>query len=121
MADARIRKPRRHRALTHSVRDRFRERLHVFVGDKRHRANFAGAVAALAVLLQNRQDVSVEGGRADDTRHWTGGGRLRMAGRGCIGEKRERGKKGGESPGDVGHSARETFWSLKRIVGIWRS
>src|SRR5579884_1372042 len=63
MAAARIRKPRRHPARLRNARNCFRKRLAIAVGFKRHRGHFAAAMTALASLLQNRENVAIEGRR----------------------------------------------------------
>jgi len=120
VADTWIGKPRRHSALAHGVGHRVRHWPNLLIGDKGHRANFAGSVAALAVPLQNRQDIAVKSWGADGVCHAARGSGLRMSGRGRPGEKRERGEEGGGPLGRVGHSARKIFGFINRIVGICR-
>ena len=63
VAVARIGKPRRHRTSHHRLLDRPRPRARLLVGEHRERPDLAGAMAALAVLLENRNDVLMESHR----------------------------------------------------------
>ncbi len=64
MADGAIGEPRRHFPACGDERDRTSFGLRVFVGHQRQRADFTGAVAALAVVLKDRQHIAIERGRA---------------------------------------------------------
>ncbi len=62
LPNARIGEPRRHFFVARRNRDGAREWPRLLVRDERHRRDFAGPVAALAMLLQNRQHVAIENG-----------------------------------------------------------
>ena len=117
MADVRIGEPRRHSALAHGIGDSMRHRLNLLVRHERHRADFTGSMTTLAVLLQNRQYIAIKRGRTGGAWRPVRGRGLRMARRGCAGEKRERGKKRGDPNGSIGHSAREIFRPLNANCG----
>ena len=61
MPVSRIRERRRHLPLDDSGLDRFRPWTHVPIGQERHRRDLSRAMACLTVLLQNRQNMLVEG------------------------------------------------------------
>ncbi len=63
VAVLRIGEPRRHNFLAYDALDARRHGFHLIVGDQRKRAAFAGAVAGLAIFLEDRRDVFGEGGR----------------------------------------------------------
>ena len=65
MADGGIGKPRRHFAFGGGIGDGAREGARLSVGHQWHGADFAGAVAALAVLLKDRENVAIKRGRRD--------------------------------------------------------
>ena len=66
MADGGIGKPRRHFAFGGGIGDGASEGARLRVGHQWHGADFAGAVAALAVLLQDRENVAIERGGRDN-------------------------------------------------------
>ncbi len=72
MADGGIGKPRRHFAFGGGIGDGAGERAGLGVGHQLHRADFAGAVAALAMLLEDGQDVAIERGRSNQGLRWLG-------------------------------------------------
>ena len=63
MADAGVGKPRRHFALGGGIGDGATEGARLCVGHQLHWADFTGAVAALAMLLQDGQDIAIKRGR----------------------------------------------------------
>ena len=63
MAISRVCKPGRHLLDQHRLLDRFRPGTRLLISQQRHRTNFAGAVAFLAILLQDRRYVPVKGNR----------------------------------------------------------
>src|ERR1700733_2969263 len=60
MAHARVGKPGWHAEGANGIGDRSRQRPDLAISDKRHRADFTGSMAALAVLLENRLDIAIE-------------------------------------------------------------
>lgn len=69
MAAAWIGKPRRHDAAGDVEFDLFGEAPGLRVRDKRHGRDFAGAVAGLAMLLEDGENVFIERGRRSGRRH----------------------------------------------------
>ncbi len=65
----RIGEPRRHQLLLHGGADGLGPRPRLLVGQERHRPDLAGPVAALAVPLEDRLDVAVEGERRGRSGH----------------------------------------------------
>jgi len=63
MTDRRVGKPRRHGFVGYGRGDGAGEGLRLRVGDERHRSDLAGAMADLAVVLEDREDVAIKGGR----------------------------------------------------------
>jgi hypothetical protein len=63
VADAGIGKPRWHFASGGAARDLREPFVRVPISDERHRSDFTGAVAGLATILEDRQNVFVERGR----------------------------------------------------------
>ena len=59
-ADRLVEMPRRHLARGHARPDRARPRPRVVVGDQRHRADAARAMAHLTLVLEDRRDVLAE-------------------------------------------------------------
>src|SRR5579862_98567 len=64
MPDSRVGEPRRHFSPCCDEGDRASFSLRFFIGDQSQRAYFARAVAALAMLLKNRQHIAIESWRA---------------------------------------------------------
>src|SRR5277367_5234937 len=72
MADGGIGKPRLDFAFGGGIGDGAREGASLGVGHQLHGADFAGAVAALAMLLEYGEDVAIERGRSNRGLRWLG-------------------------------------------------
>ena len=63
MADGGIGEPGRHFAFGSGIGDGARQGARLRVGHELHRTDFTGAMTALAMLLQDGQDVAIKRGR----------------------------------------------------------